>query len=155
MRGIVNPTRKSLLCMETPPALRVTSPTRRRSFASGQTNCAGFSNPSRLSLGRYPMTRGSGRMSPRGRNKFLFAGFGRISVTQLLSLQGKTEKRTGIFCTKQPLCAMFYGRFLLFEAVRPRNLAAGTKKSEPRKRNSRLRNYFFEPRNFFFGARIF
>ena len=90
----------------------------------------------------------SGRMSPRGRNKFLFAGFGRISVTRLLSLQGKTEKETGIFCTKQPLCAVFYGGFLLFEAVRPRNLAAGTEKSEPRKRNSRPRNSFFEPRFF-------
>ena len=101
-----------------------------------------------LRLGRYPTTRGSGRMSPRGRNKFLFAGFGRISVTRLLSLQGKTEKETGIFCTKQPLCAMFYGGFLLFEAVRPRNLAAGTEKSEPRKRNSRPRNSFFEPRIF-------
>ena len=87
-------------------------------------------------------------MSPRGRNKFLFAGFGRISVTRLLSLQGKTEKETGIFCTKQPLCAVFYGGFLLFEAVRPRNLAAGTEKSEPRKRNSRPRNSFFEPRFF-------
>ena len=50
---------------------------------------------------------------------------------------------------------MFYGEFLLFEAVQPRNLAAGTKKSEPRKRNSRLRNYFFEPRNFFFEPRFF
>ena len=130
-------------------------PTRRRSFASGQANCAGFPNPSQLSLGRYPMTRGSGRMSPRGRNKFLFAEFGRISVTRLLSLQGKTEKRTGIFCTKQPLCAMFYGGFLLFEAVRPRNLAAGTKKSEPRKRNSRLRKKNSEPRNFFSEPRFF
>ena len=43
---------------------------------------------------------------------------------------------------------MFYGGFLLFEAVRPRNLAAGTEKSEPRKRNSRPRNSFFEPRFF-------
>ena len=94
------------------------------------------------------MTHGSGRMSPRRRNKFLFAGFGWISVTRLLSLQSKTEKRTGIFCTKQPLCAVFYGGFLLFEAVRPRNLAAGTEKSEPRKRNSRPRNSFFEPRFF-------
>ena len=50
---------------------------------------------------------------------------------------------------------MFYGGFLLFEAVRPRNLAAGTEKSEPRKRNSRLRNYFFEPRNFFSKPRFF
>ena len=87
-------------------------------------------------------------MSPRGWYKFLFAGFGRISVTRLLSLQGKTEKRNRIFCTKQPLCAVFYGGFLLFEAVRPRNLAAGTKKSGPRKRNSRPRNFFSEPRNF-------
>ena len=43
---------------------------------------------------------------------------------------------------------MFYGGFLLFEAVRPRNLAAGTKKSEPRKRNSRPRNFFSRPRFF-------
>ena len=43
---------------------------------------------------------------------------------------------------------MGYGGFLLFEAVRPRNLAAGTEKSEPRKRNSRPRNSFFEPRFF-------
>ena len=50
---------------------------------------------------------------------------------------------------------MFYGGFLLFEAVRPRNLAAGTEKSEPRKRNSRLRNFFFEPRNFFSRLRFF
>ena len=35
------------------------------------------SNPAQLSLGRYPTQFGSGRMSPRGRNKFLFAGFGR------------------------------------------------------------------------------
>ena len=94
-------------------------------------------------------------MSPRRRNKFLFAGFGRISVTRLLSLQGKTEKNTGIFCTKQPLCAMFYGGFLLFEAVRPRNLAAGTEKSEPRKRNSRLRKKNSKPRNFFPGPVFF
>ena len=107
-----------------------------------------ISNPSQLSLGRYPTTRGSGRMSPRERNKFLFAGFGRISVTRILSLQSKTEKKAGIFCTKQPLCAVFYGGFLLFEAVRPRNLAAGTEKSEPRKRNSRPRNFFPKPRNF-------
>ena len=105
--------------------------------------------------GRYPEKRGSGRMSPRKRNKFLFAGFGWISVTRLLRLQSKIENETGIFCTKQPLCAMFYGGFLLFEAFRPRNLAAGTKKSEPRKRNSRLRNYFFEPRNFFSEPRFF
>ena len=102
-----------------------------------------LSNPSQLSLGRYPTTRGSGRMSPRERNKFLFAGFGRISVTRILSLQSKTEKKAGIFCTKQPLCAVFYGGFLLFEA-----LAAGTEKSEPRKRNSRPRKIFFKPRNF-------
>ena len=75
-------------------------------------------------------------------------------MTRLLSLQSKVEKETGNFCTKQPLSAVFYGGFLLFEAVRPRNLAAGTKKSEPRKRNSRLRNYFFEPRNFFFEPRF-
>ena len=43
---------------------------------------------------------------------------------------------------------MFYEGCLLFEAVRPRNLAAGTEKSEPRKRNSRPRNSFFEPRFF-------
>ena len=114
-----------------------------------------ISNPSQLSLGRYPTTLGSGRMSPRRRNKFLFAGFGWNSVTRLLSLQGKTEKKTGNFCTKQPLCAVFYGGFLLFEAVRPRNLAAGTRKSEPRKRKSRLRNFFFEPRNFFSRPRFF
>ena len=107
-----------------------------------------LSNPSQLSLGRYPTTRGSGRMSPRGGNKFLFAGFERISVTQLLSSHGKIEKKTGILCTKQLLCAVFYGGFLLFEAVRPRNLAAGTEKSGPRKRNSRPRNSFFEPRIF-------
>ena len=113
------------------------------------------SNPAQLSLGRYPTQFGFGRMSPRGRNKFLFAGFGRISVTQLLRLQGKTEKRTGIFCTKQTLCAMFYGGFLLFEAVRPRNLAAWTKKSEPRKRNSRPRKKNSKPRNFFSEPRFF
>ena len=117
-----------------------------------------ISNPSQLSLGRYPTTRGSGRMSPRERNKFLFAGFGRISVTRILSLQSKTEKKAGIFCTKQPLCAVFYGGFLLFEAVRPRNLAAGTEKSEPRKRNSRPRKKipspeFFPPAPFFFRRR--
>ena len=87
-------------------------------------------------------------MSLRERNKFLFAGFRRIFVTQLLSLQSKTEKGTVIFCTKQPLCATFHGGFLLFEAVRPRNLAAGTEKSGPRKRNSRPRNFFSKPRNF-------
>ena len=87
-------------------------------------------------------------MSPRRRNKFLFVGFCRIPVTRLLSQQGKTEKKSGIFCTRQPLCAVFYGRFLLFEAVWPLNLAAGTEKSEPRKRNSRPRNSFFEPRFF-------
>ena len=107
-----------------------------------------ISNPSQLSLGRYPTTRGFGRMSPRGGNKFLFAGFEWISLTRLLSQQGKTEKKTGIFCTRQPLCAVFYGRFLLFEAVRPLNLAAGTEKSEPRKRNSRPRKFFSKPRNF-------
>ena len=107
-----------------------------------------ISNPSQLSLERYPTTRGSGRMSPREQNKFLFAGFGWISVTRFLSLRSKTEKKAGIFCTKQPLCAVFYGGFLLFEAVRPRNLAAGTEKSEPRKRNSRPRNFFSKPRNF-------
>ena len=112
------------------------------------------SSPSQQSLGRYPTTRGSVRMSLRGRNKFLFAGFGRISVTQLLRLQGKTEKKTGIFCTKQLLCAIFYGEFLLFEAVRPRNLAAWTKKSEPRKRNSRPRKKNSEPRNFFSRPRF-
>ena len=94
-------------------------------------------------------------MSPRRRNKFLFAGFGRISVTRLLSVRSKTEKKAGIFCTKQPLCAMFYGDFLLFEAVRPRNLAVGTKKSEPRKRNSRLRKKNSKPRNFFSEPRFF
>ena len=87
-------------------------------------------------------------MSPRRRNKFLFAGFGRISVTRLLSVRSKAEKKTGIFCTKQLLCAMFYGGFLLFEAVRLRNLAAGTKKSEPRKRNSRPRKKNSKPRIF-------
>ena len=97
----------------------------------------------------------SGRMSPRRWNKFLFAGFFRISVTRILRLQGKTEKKAGNFCTKQPLCAMFHGGFLLFEAVRSRNFAAGTKKSEPRKRKSRLRNFFFEPQNFFPRPRFF
>ena len=63
-------------------------------------------------------------------------------------LAKQNREKTGVFCTKQPLCAMFYGRFLLFGAVRPRNLAAGTEKSEPRKRNSRPRNSFFEPRFF-------
>ena len=94
-------------------------------------------------------------MPPRRRNKFLFAEFWWISVTLLLSLQGKIEKETGNFCTKQPLCAMFYGGFLLFEAVRPRNLAAGTKKSEPRKRNSRPRKKNSKPRNFFSRPRFF
>ena len=94
-------------------------------------------------------------MSTRERNKFLFAGFGWISVTRLLSVRSKTEKKAGIFCTKQPLCAVFYGGFLLFEAVRPRNLAAGTKKSGPRKRNSRPRKFFFEPRNSFSRPRFF
>ena len=107
-----------------------------------------LSNPSQLSLERYPKKCGSGRMSPRWRNKFFFAGFRWISVTRLLSLRSKTEKKAGIFCTKQPLCAVFHGGFLLFEAVRPRNLAAGTEKSEPRKRNSRPRKIFFKPRNF-------
>ena len=131
--------------------LRATSPARRRSFASGRTNSLlrRNSNPSQLSPGRYPTTRRSGRMPLRGRNKFLFAGFERISVTQLLSSHGKIEKKTGILCTKQLLCAVFYGGFLLFEAVRPRNLAAGTEKSEPRKRNSRPRNFFSKPRFFF------
>ena len=69
-------------------------------------------------------------------------------MTRLLSLQGKTEKRNRIFCIKQPLCAVFYGGFLLSEAVRPRNLAAGTKKSGPRKRKSRPRKFFSKPRNF-------
>ena len=50
---------------------------------------------------------------------------------------------------------MFYGGFLLFEAVRPRNFAVGTKKSEPRKRNSRLRKKNSEPRNFFSEPRFF
>ena len=134
-------------------ALRATSPARRRSFAYGRTNSLlrRNSNPSQLRLGRYPTTRGSDRMSPRGWYKFLFAGFRQISVTRLLSLQSKTEKKTGILCTKQPLCAVFYGGFLLFEAVRPRNLAAGTEKSGPRKRNSRPRKFFSKPRNFFPG----
>ena len=69
-------------------------------------------------------------------------------MTRLLSVRSKAEKETDVFCAKQPLYAMFYGGFLLFEAVRPRNLAAGTEKSEPRKRNSRPRNSFFEPRFF-------
>ena len=43
---------------------------------------------------------------------------------------------------------MFYGGFLLFETVRPRNLAAGTEKSGPRKRNSRPRKFVSKPRNF-------
>ena len=138
-------------------ALRATSPARRRSFAYGRTNSLlrRNSNPSQLRLGRYPTTRGSDRMSPRGWYKFLFAGFRQISVTRLLSLQSKTEKKTGILCTKQPLCAVFYGGFLLFEAVRSRNLAAGTEKSGPRKRNSRPRNSFFEPRIFFPGPVFF
>ena len=63
-------------------------------------------------------------------------------------LAKQNREKTGVFCTKQPLCAMFYGRFLLFGAVRPRNLAAGTRKSGPRKRNSRPRNFFF-PAPFF------
>ena len=75
----------------------------------------------------------SGRMSPRGRNKFLFAGFGRISVTRLLSVRSKTEKKTGIFCTKQPLCAVFYGGFLLFEASGPEILPPGRKNPSPEK----------------------
>ena len=50
---------------------------------------------------------------------------------------------------------MFYGGFLLFEAVRPRNLAAGTKKSGPRKRNSRPRKKNSKPRNFFSRPRFF
>ncbi len=94
-------------------------------------------------------------MSTRERNKFLFAGFGWVSVTRLLSVRSKTEKKAGIFCTKQPLCAVFYGGFLLFEAVRPRNLAAGTEKSGPRKRNSRPRNFFSKPRNSFSRPRFF
>ena len=114
-----------------------------------------ISNPSQLRLGRYPTKREPGRMSPRGRNKFLFAGFWWISVTRFLRLRSKIEKETGNFCTKQPLCAMFYGEFLLFEAVRPRNLAAGTKKSEPRKRNSRLGKKNSKPRNFFSEPRFF
>ena len=69
-------------------------------------------------------------------------------MTRLLSVRSKAEKETDVFCAKQPLYAMFYGGFLLFEAVRPRNLAAGTEKSGPRKRNSRPRNSFFEPRFF-------
>ena len=107
------------------------------------------SNPSQLSLGQYPTKCGSGRMLLRRRNKFLFAGFGWISVTRLLSLQSKTEKKAGIFCTKQPLCATFHGGFSLFEAVCPRNLAAGTERSGPRKRNFRPRNFFSKPRIFF------
>ena len=91
-------------------------------------------------------------MSTRERNKFLFAGFGWISVTRLLSVRSKTEKKAGIFCTKQPLCAVFYGGFLLFEAVRPRNLAAGTEKSGPRKRNSRPGIFFPSPE--FFSRRF-
>ena len=134
------------MCSESPSGLRI-----RKSAPL----VAPISNPSQLRLGRYPTTLGPGRMSPRRRNEFLFAGFGRISVTRLLSLQGKTEKKTGNFCTKQPLCAMFHGGFLLFEAVRSRNFAAGTKKSEPRKRKSRLRNFFFEPQNFFPRPRFF
>ena len=50
---------------------------------------------------------------------------------------------------------MFYGGFLLFEAVRTRNLAAGTEKSEPRKRNSRPRKKNSKPRNFFPGPVFF
>ena len=70
------------------------------------------SNPSQLRLGRYPTTLGFGRMSPRGRNKFLFAGFGWISVTRLLSLQGKTEKRNRLFLHKTaPLCNVLWGIF--------------------------------------------
>ena len=72
-------------------------------------------------------------MSPRGRNKFLFAGFGRISLTRLLDLQSKTGKKTGVFCTKQPLCAMFYGRFLLFGLSGPEILPPGRKNPSPEK----------------------
>ena len=87
-------------------------------------------------------------MSPRGRNKFLFAGFGWISVTRLLSVRSKAEKETCVFLHKTaPLCNVLWG-FLLFEAVRLRNHAAGTNKSEPRKRKSRPRNFFFRPRIF-------
>ena len=68
-------------------------------------------------------------------------------------LAKQNREKTGVFCTKQPLCAMFYGRFLLFGAVRPRNLAAETRKSGPRKRNSRPRNFFSRPRFFQTAAR--
>ena len=68
-------------------------------------------------------------------------------------LAKQNREKTGVFCTKQPRCAMFYGRFLLFGAVRPRNLAAGTRKSGPRKRNSRPRNFFSRPRFFQTAAR--
>ena len=64
------------------------------------------------SLATVPTKRGSGRMSHRGRSKFLFAGFGRISVTRLLSLQGKTEKRNRHFLHKTaPLCNVLWGIF--------------------------------------------
>ena len=71
-----------------------------------------ISSPSQQILGRYPAKFGFGRMSPRGRNKFLFAGFGRIPVTRLLSVRSKAEKKTGIFLHKTaPLCSVLWGIF--------------------------------------------
>ena len=102
---------KSLLCMGNPSGPAGHLPCRAEEFClwTGQLR---RTSPSQLRLGRYPTTRGSGRMSPRGRNKFLFAGFGRISVTRLLRLQGKTEKRNRLFLYKKaPLCNVLWGIF--------------------------------------------
>ena len=90
-------------------------------------------------------------MSPGRRNKFLFAGFGWISVTRLLSLQSKIEKETGNFCTKQPLCAVFYGGFLLFEAAGSEILQPGRENPSPEKEIPGPEFFFPSPEIFFSG----
>ena len=92
-----------------------------------------ITNPSQLSLGRYPTTRGPVRMSPRGRNKFLFAGFRRISLTRLLDLQSKTGKKQAFFAQNSPFAQCFMGDFYFLGLSGPEILPPGRENPGPGK----------------------
>ena len=72
-------------------------------------------------------------MSPRGRNKFLFAGFGRISLTRLLDLQSKTGKKQAFFAQNSPFAQCFMGDFYFLGLSGPEILPPGRENPGPGK----------------------
>ena len=86
-------------------------------------------------------------MSPRGRNKFLFAGFGRISLTRLLDLQSKTGKKQAFFAQNSPFAQCFMGDFYFLGCPAPKSCRRDEKIRAPEKK--------FQAPEFFFPAPFF